>query len=321
MSTRTTAPTAVLVVYRLAALFTFLAVAMGAVVCATASGAACPTWPGCLPGQFAPHWQLSPLIEFTHRGVAIAAGPLVLAAAVLSRRLAGPDRRVRILPWVALAGAVAAGVFGRLVVLSGIPVALGALDLFAALTSMTAMGVAAVLVASRRANSAVPVRPGLAPPRRLAATSVVAVVAVHVSGIFLAAPGSYTRCLGWPVWRLVAADGRYGWQNLRLGLAAVAAVLVTATAVAALRAERVRRLGVVLLGLFATEMLLGLVIRAGAPAVAVAATHSVLAVALLWCLALLTAVTWGRAGTVGAPPVRQRPGDTGTTPVPVRVGQ
>ena len=82
----------------LAALFTFLAVAMGAVVCATGSGDPCPTWPGCRPDQTAPQWQLSPLTEFTHRVVAMAAGPLVLAAAVVSRRLPGPDRWVRILP-------------------------------------------------------------------------------------------------------------------------------------------------------------------------------------------------------------------------------
>src|SRR5665647_2630283 len=100
-------PTAVLTVFRLAALFTFLAVAMGAVVCATGSGASCPTWPGCRPDQIAPQWQLSPLIEFTHRVVAMAAGPLVLAAAVMSRRLPGPERLVRILPWVALVGALA----------------------------------------------------------------------------------------------------------------------------------------------------------------------------------------------------------------------
>src|SRR5450631_112438 len=106
--------TAVLTVFRLAALFTFLAVAMGAVVCATGSGASCPTWPGCRPDQITPQWQLSPIIEFTHRVVAMSAGPLVLAAAVMARCL--PDRWVRILPRVALVGALTAGAFGRLVV-------------------------------------------------------------------------------------------------------------------------------------------------------------------------------------------------------------
>jgi cytochrome c oxidase assembly protein subunit 15 len=105
-------------VFRLAVLFTFLAVAMGAVVCATGSGA---SWPGCRPDQIGPQMQLSPLIEFTHRVVAMAAGPLVLAAAVMSRRLPGTYRWVRIMPRVALVGTLAAGAFGRLVVLSGLP--------------------------------------------------------------------------------------------------------------------------------------------------------------------------------------------------------
>lgn len=146
-------PTAALTVFRLAALFTFLAVAMGAVVCATGSGAACPTWPGCRPYQITPQWQLSPLIEFTHRVVAISAGPLVLAAAVMSRRLPGPNRWLRILPLVALGGAIAAGAFGRLVVLSGLPTWLGAVDLFCALTAMTAMGVAAVILGAAPSDS------------------------------------------------------------------------------------------------------------------------------------------------------------------------
>src|SRR5665647_3419567 len=108
MSKNTSAPsTAALTLFRLAALFTFLAVAMGAVVCATGSGASCPTWPGCRPDEIAPQWQLSPLIEFTHRVVAMASGPLVLAAAVMSRRLPGPNRWARILPLVALVGALA----------------------------------------------------------------------------------------------------------------------------------------------------------------------------------------------------------------------
>ena len=107
------ASTTALTVFRLAALFAFLAVAMGAVVCATGSGASCPTWPGCRPQEIAPQWQLSPLIEFTHRVVAMSAGPLVLAAAVMSRRLHGPNRWVRILPLVALGGALAAGAFGK----------------------------------------------------------------------------------------------------------------------------------------------------------------------------------------------------------------
>jgi cytochrome c oxidase assembly protein subunit 15 len=85
-------------------MFTFLAAAMGAVVCSTGSGAGCPTWPGRHPDTIATQWRLSPMIEFAHRVAAIGAGPLVLAAAVMALRLPGADLRVTFLPWVALTG-------------------------------------------------------------------------------------------------------------------------------------------------------------------------------------------------------------------------
>ncbi len=289
----TTAPTtAVLTVFRLAAAFTFLAVAMGAVVCATGSGAACPTWPGCRPDQIAPQWELSPLIEFTHRVVAMTAGPLVLAAAVMSRRLPGPDRWVRILPWVALVGALAAGAFGRLVVLSGLPTWLGAVDLFAALTAMSSMGVAAVMVGSpppgSTARPATDHRAMLV--QRLAATSLTVLVAMHVTGILAAGPSSYTRCMGWPIWHRIGSDLRPWLQDLRLGLAGLGAVLVVTTAVVAVRSDRLRGWGIVLVTLFAVEMALGLVIRAWELHAGVAAAYSVVAVALVSCLGLLMTV-------------------------------
>jgi len=309
-------PTAALTVFRLAALFTFLAVAMGAVVCATGSGASCPTWPGCRPDQIAPQWQLSPLIEFTHRVVAMSAGPLVLAAAVLSRRLPvlsrrlpGHDRWVPILPWLALAGAVAAGAFGRFAVLTGLPTWLGAVDLFSALTAMTAMGVSAVLVGAHAphatSRSAVVRRPTHV--GSLAAMSITVVVLMYVTGIFAAGPRSYTRCIGWPIWQVIGSDLHPWLQDVRLGLAGVGAVLIAATAVAAARNGRLRGWGVVLATLLAAEMVLGLVIRTGGLNTGVAAAYSVLAVALLWCLGLLMAVATSTGVGTGATPMPASP--------------
>ena len=296
-------PTATVTVFRLAALFTFLAVAMGAVVCATGSGAACPTWPGCRPDQITPQWQLNPMIEFVHRVVAISAGPLVLAAAVMSRRLAGPNRWVRILPLVALAGALAAGVFGRMAVLSGLSTWLGAVDLFSALTAMTAMGVAAVMVGAPASDFRLRIAQWHpAQVRSLSAMSVVAVVAMHVTGIFVAAPMSYTRCLGWPLWQLIDTDLHPWLQVVRLGLGATGAAMVITTVVVAVRQDRLRRWGMVLATLFAAEMLLGLVIHAGGLSAGVAAAYSVLAVALLSCLGLLMAVAWAGHVVTGATP-------------------
>ena len=45
-------------VYRLAAAAATLTVAMGAINSATGSGFACPTWPGCYPGQFGPEAEV-----------------------------------------------------------------------------------------------------------------------------------------------------------------------------------------------------------------------------------------------------------------------
>ena len=290
-----TVPTATLVVFRLAALFTFLAVGLGAVVCATGSGASCPTWPGCRPGAIAPAWELSPLIEFTHRVVAMSAGPLVLAAALLSIRVPGALRRVRALPWLALAGALAAGAFGRIAVVGHLSTTLGGVDLFSALTSMASMATATVALGAARRASADAVSEPADLPRALAplaGAAVATVVAMHVTGIFAAGTGSYTRCLGWPLWRTVRGDLHPALQAVRLGLAAMAAALVVAVVVVAVRRARTRRGGLVLAALFGAEMLLGLVIRGGGLDRGVAASYSALAAGLLWCLALLGAVAW-----------------------------
>jgi heme a synthase len=306
-----TPPTAVLTVFRLAALFTFLAVAMGAVVCATGSGASCPTWPGCRPDQITPQWQLSPIIEFTHRVVAMSAGPLVLAAAVMSRRLTGPNRWVRILPWVALAGALAAGAFGRQAILGGLPTWLGGVDLFSALTAMTVMGIAAVMLGApapapdQSSPSSAEGHP--APVQRLAALSLTVLIAMHVTGIFAAGKLSYTRCIGWPIWQMIDSDLHPWLQGLRLGLAGMGAALVVTTAVVAARDPRRRGWGIVLTTLFGAEMVLGLVIRGGGINAGVAAAYSVLAVALLSCLGLLMAVAWSARVDTDAMPLQPAP--------------
>jgi cytochrome c oxidase assembly protein subunit 15 len=248
----------------------------------------------------------------------MTSGPLVLAAAVMSRRLPGPSRWGRILPLVALVGALAAGAFGRLAVLSDLPTWLGAVDLFCALTAMTAMGVAAVIMGtpapgsqSRSTTELYPVQ-----VKRLAAISLTVVVVLHVSGIFAAASHSYTACIGWPIWQLIDSDLHPWLQYLRLGLAGLGAALVLTTAVAAARNERLRWWGIVLATLFAAEMGLGLVIRAHGLNAGIAAAYSLLAVALLSCLGLLLAVSLAmRVGTDATPlrpvPPRREPAEPG----------
>lgn len=281
------APRSTVTVFRLAALFTFLAVVMGSVVCATESGAACPTWPGCYPGQVTPGLEVNPLIEFTHRVVAVLAGPLVLAAAVLSsllsRRHGVTDRGVRVLPWLALVGAIAAGVFGRLVVLTGIPVWVGVVDLGCALGAMIAMTVATVRLERPPRQSD---RSGTT---RAAFAALAVIVPMHLLGIVVAGAGSYTRCMGWPAWQIGDADG-LGWlQAVRVALAVVGVVLVVTTALRAAWEPAVAGWGRTLLIVLAGEMLLGALLVTRGLTALTAAAYSIMAVTLVVCLALTAA--------------------------------
>ncbi|MGM0386723.1 MAG: hypothetical protein ACQERF_12195 [Actinomycetota bacterium] len=269
-------------VFRLAALFTFLSVLMGAVVCATESGFDCPSWPGCYPDRITPIGDINPWIEFTHRAVAVLTGPILLTAAILGQRSPAVPRWVKRAQWLALAGAAAAAVFGMLIVLRGIPVWLGVVDMAAALTAMIATGIAAVAVEARTWRRGV-----LSVP---AWTAVATLLVFHLSGIVVAGPASLTRCLSWPVWTLVELDGAAGPQFVRLILAGVAAFLLAFTGTRALRQPRLRGWGIAVLVLLAMVLTVGLVIgEAGLPAedryegagLAAAALYAALSVTLL----------------------------------------
>ena len=82
----TEARPAVVTLFRTAAVLLAVTVLMGSMVAATESGAACPTWPGCYPGQFGPRFHLNPLVEFTHRVIAGIALLTCLAAGTVGLR-------------------------------------------------------------------------------------------------------------------------------------------------------------------------------------------------------------------------------------------
>ena len=65
---------------------TFLLVTIGVIVRATESGVACPTWPGCFPGQFLPGLDADyhVWLEWIHRSVAALIGFLILGMAALA---------------------------------------------------------------------------------------------------------------------------------------------------------------------------------------------------------------------------------------------
>jgi len=210
----------------IAAAMTTLLVALGGIVCATESGAGCPDWPGCY-GRIVPPPQVHSVIEYTHRLVAGLTTPLILAAAWVSWRRARP---IRWLVWplgVSVLFLVAVIVFGALTVLTGLPRLVAALDLGSALVTLTLVATAAVVAFTRHADPALPDRFSVGGRiARLSLVTLGATFVLYVSGVLVAGPGSLTRCVGWPFWRLIPDDAA-GWPQLaRLGLAAVTALLI-----------------------------------------------------------------------------------------------
>jgi heme A synthase len=106
---------------------------------------------------------------------------------------------------------------------------------------------------------------------------------------------------------LIDSDLHPWLQSVRLALAILGLALVVATAVHAVRVERLRRWGAAIATLLVAEMILGLVIRTGDLAPAVASVYSVIAVGLLWSLGLLTAFAWRSQIAGEATPVESEP--------------
>ena len=265
-----------------AAGLTLASLVMGAVVCETQSGAACPNWPGCYGDQFLPTpgagLATNPLIEFSHRVVAGATGPAVLVAAILGRKL--PDAWPRRLAWIGLAGTLSAGVFGMLIVLVGIPWWLGMLDLGSALVATAAMLQARLLLD----------RPGWAPDRvaRTAWAALGVLAAMHLLGIAVAGTDSFTRCLGWPL-GVLDADRWPAVQVLRIVLAVVAAVLIVVAVAGVVRRPGLRLYGWLAAGLLVAELALAASLLAGAGSVGLRTVYAVVAAALFGAVALLAA--------------------------------
>ena len=282
-----------------AAVMTTLLVALGGIVCATESGAGCPDWPGCY-GRIVPPPQVNAVIEYAHRFVAGMTTPLILAAAWVSWR------RARAIRWlvgpllVAVPFVAAVIVFGAFAVLTGLPRLVAALDLSAALVTLALVLTAAVVAFTRHADPALPdrfsVSSGLA---RLSLVTLGATFVLYVSGILVAGPGSLTRCVGWPFWRLIPDDAA-GWPQLaRLGLAAVTALLIALLAVKTWRtpyAFVTQRRAATVAGLaFLLEMAVGVVMSTSGSTMLLLMTYVAAGTVLFAALVVLAALA-GLAG-------------------------
>lgn len=274
---------AVKALFVVAAAVTFGAIALGSVVCATDSSSACPNWPGCYPGQIGPEVALNPIVEFVHRVVAVSTAPLLLACGIVGW-LRSKDRLVRILPWVALVGAFIAGVLGMLTVKIGISKWWAAFDLGASLVAVIAITVAAVCVLRAPRAWTWPT------PAKVAWAAVGTLFVYHVTSICVAGPGSLTRCVSWPIWRLLEIDGGAAGQWFRLVLGAMAVLLTVATVVLGLRRADTRWFAVAVAILVVVELLMGLTVVNHASTLPVKALYAAVAGAIftgnVWIAAL-----------------------------------
>lgn len=271
----------------------FITVLLGSVVCATDSSSSCPAWPACYPTQIGPElqtgWLENPIIEFVHRAIAFAGLVLIGLTGWFGRHSA--DARLRVLPWVSLACAIGSAVFGMMIILFTLPLALGLLDLGFALI---AMFLTTVTYLALRPGTIV-LRAG--PTRRLAGSIFALLVVMHLLGSVVAGTtengtGSFTRCLSWPLWSIVEIDGSPVLQGLRIAMAAVALVLIVVLA-NRLRQTRAGGLALILMISMIVELALGIsILVAGIDAgqtngiqATVAVLYAAAAVTIMWCVA------------------------------------
>ena len=291
-----------------AAVMTALLVALGGIVCATESGAGCPDWPGCY-GRIVPPPQVNAVIEYAHRFVAGLTTPLILAAAWVSWR------RARTIRWlvrpllVAIPFLAAVIVFGAFAVLTGLPRLVAALDLSSALVTLTLVLTAAVVAFTRHADPTLPDRFSAGSSlARLSLVTLGATFVLYVSGILVAGPGSLTRCVGWPFWRIMPDDVA-GWpQVARLGLSALIALLIIVLVAHVWRDRQVppaHRRATTLAGLaFLLEMAVGVIMLASGSTMFLLITYVAAGTVFFAALVLLTGLVglageWSRQGVIG----------------------
>lgn len=271
--------------FRVATVVTLLAVMMGSLVCATESGMACPTWPGCYKGQLVPGLHLPPWIEFSHRLVSGACLIVLIMCGISVWRSHRGDPWVRWLPWVAVVGAIAAAVFGMSIIFWGISAPLGALDLLCSLVALIAITTATVALE----------RSGLRwrwrPATIAGSATVVVLLAMHAAGILVAGPGSFTRCMGWPLWSLLSYDAHTGGQITRwvlagLAFAGMAVLALTATG-------RAKTLALAAAGGLVIEAGLAVLILTSGLNNVLSASYSLIAVLIVWLVTLATVLAAG----------------------------
>ena len=168
----------------------------GAIVRVTASGLGCPTWPQCFPGSFTPVAvaevpRVHQAVEFGNRMVSIA---VVIAAALAVLTVTRARRRTEVLvyAWLMPLSTVVQAVIGGITVRTGLLWWTVAIHLLASMTVVWLSVLLYVKVGEPDYGGAGTVRPRVAKPlRALTALSAVNLAAVLVTGTLVTAAGPH----------------------------------------------------------------------------------------------------------------------------------
>ncbi len=219
-------------------------ITLGATVRVTDSGLACPDWPLC-NGKLVPGGDYHVWIEWTHRLVASIVG-LAIVAFVIGAWRAHRDRA-----WVVLPITAALVVLGVQVILGGLTVTenlppeivTAHLGTALVLVLLLTVGLLASFAtpSARRAGPALRVGGGPAVvTARLAAATLVSVLALMLVGSWVSGSEAGFACGGWPLCNdsLLPAGDRPALHMAHRYLAAGVGLVVLATMIAAWRGRR-----------------------------------------------------------------------------------
>lgn len=296
---------------------TILLIGAGVIVRATGSGLGCPDWPTC-HGGILPPGEKHPVIEVTHRVIAIAVGLLVIALAISCRR----SFRNRPAIWVLAAVVVPAvgiqGILGAITVLWELPPVIVATHLLTAYLILGALVVVAIEI--QHEIEGTPPEQALTGSRTGTAALVTLVIlagAVWLGG-YLPESGASSACPDWPAcrgWDFLPADRQELFHMLhRYVVIAFAASQLWLIAIIALARGTFRWSGLLLGGLLilsAVQVLLGALNVWYEFPNTLAVAHTVVG-SIVWAAATAVATLTLRPAGGLAP--RRRPGSSGTPP-------
>ena len=244
----------------------FAQVTLGGVVRATGSGLGCPDWPLC-HGSIVPPFELTTLIEYSHRLAATAVGILVLGVAVLAWLFHRSNQ------WV-----LAPSILGFLLVLAA--AMLGGVTVWTELAwwvRMAHLGIAQLVVACmvvsliagwNRAEPQ-PLPEHQSPPTRtpvlLVFAALAGLLALILSGSYMVGYGASSSCGTWPLCRgsFMPDGAAYVIHMSHRYIAAVVGLLLVATATSVWLQRGTRKeigwASLILIALFFSQIIAGAV--------------------------------------------------------------